>query len=80
MKKREKNNSLRLCLLFFLIVATFYGCSEANEDTHISVILDVETEIQLKNDFWLYVYNDTQREFFTVDEVKIDYYLGTYNG
>ena len=82
----EKHKTLLLCLLtgFFAISCLFLSsCSDDpfnNERSHERNALDKKTERLLKQDYWQYLFSDIQRSVLSVDDVRIDYYLGTYNG
>jgi len=89
MTNRKKYFPSVLIVFFMFFYIAFSSCAnEANTsengnnqiDNPVIQVLDAETERQLKQDCWQYIFTDERRSVFTADEVRIDYYLGTYNG
>ena len=72
-----------LCVFFAISCLFLSSCSDDpfnNERSHERNALDKKTERLLKQDYWQYLFSDRQRSVLSVDDVRIDYYLGTYNG
>ena len=77
----KKIDSTVIAILVSFVFISFLSCADEIGNRNLSMKeLDAETERMLKEDYWRFVFNEELQSVFTVDDVKIDYYLGTYNG